>query len=320
VAGVSDVPMKQLVFRAAAKINLNLDVLGRRADGYHELFTTFQAIDLFDTLTFEKTGSGGIQIASNHPEFPTGPENLIYRVFAQAGRNTTEPINVRVTVDKRIPIAAGLGGGSADAAAALFAANALYSLSLTGSQLHDWAGEIGADVPFFLGNAQAEGRGRGDAITPVEFYADYWLAVIKPAVGLSTAEVYRALDLGLTKRESGVNFAGCRDREDFFSRLVRAQNALTAPVIRLCPEAGCALRFLEEQGSVAARVTGSGPCVFGIFRDTPNLGELRRAFPTAEWQVFVCRPLAGQAAVGQESTDRQGADRGNHRSAHYSAG
>ena len=316
--------MTHVTLRAAAKINLNLDVLGRRPDGYHELFTTFQAIDLYDTLTFERTATGGIRIDSNHPDLPTGPENLIFRVLLDVAEHIAEPINVRVTVDKQIPIAAGLGGGSADAAATLLGADTLFNLSLTSIRLHEWAAKLGADVPFFLGQAQAEGRGRGDALTPVGFFTDYWLVLIKPAAGLSAREVYQALDLALTKREREIRFAGCRDREDFYSRLVRAQNALTVPVVRLCPEAGRALRFLEEQGSVAARVTGSGPCVFGIFRDRPNLGELTRRSPSADWRFFRCRPLEGPVVMGLErrageSADTQGRGHGNHRSAHHPA-
>ncbi len=311
------VAVTRLTFRSAAKINLNLAVLGRRPDRYHEIFTTFQAIDLYDTLTFEKTASGGIEIISDCPDFPLGPENLVHQVLRQATEFTAEPINVRVIVDKQIPTAAGLGGGSSNAAATLRAANMLYNLSLSDSQLAKWAGRLGADVPFFLGNAQAEGRGRGDLIRPVSFFAGFWLVLIKPAVDLSAGEVYRAVDFSLTRKGEEATFHGCRDGEEFFSRAARAENALTTPVVGLCPEVGRVLRFLEEQGPVAARVSGSGPCVFGIFRKEPNLREISHASPSASWRFFACRPLAGQAAVGLESqtgecTDRQGVDCGNH--------
>lgn len=292
--------MNRLVFRSAAKINLNLSVLGRRPDGYHQIFTTFQAIDLFDRLTFEKTTSRGIEIACDVPGFPTGPENLIHRVLTQTAKLTSEPIRIRVEVDKNIPIAAGLGGGSSNAAATLRAVNILYNLKLPDFQLTEWGRKLGADVPFFLGNAQAEGRERGDQVRPINFFADYWLVLIKPAVGLSAGEIYGALELNLTKNEEGVSFDHCRDGDEFFPRAARAENALTTPVLKLCPEAGRTLRFLEEQGPVVARVSGSGPCVFGIFRERPNLQKMGSASPSANWRFFACQPLAGQAAVGLE--------------------
>lgn len=306
-----------LVLHSAAKINLNLAVLGRRPDGYHEIFTTFQAIDLFDTLTFVKTTAGGIRIMCDRPEFPTGSENLIYQVLAQAEKYDIGPANVRVTVDKQIPIAAGLGGGSSNAAATIKAANILYGLKLSDSQQVEWARKLGADVAFFLGNAQAEGRGRGDLITPIRIFGDYWIVLIKPPAALSAGEMYRAFDLALTKQEDTVSFANCRDGNDYFARSARANNILTAVVLQLCPEAERALQFLEELGPVAARVSGSGPCVFGIFKNRPDLLEISRLSPSTDWRIFVCRPLVDRVAVGlgsqtRRSTDRQGADRGNH--------
>ena len=301
--------MNTLVFYSAAKINLNLAVLGRRPDGYHEIFTTFQAIDLYDTLSFEPAEAGGIRIESANPDFPTGPENLIHRVLTQAAELVGRPVNIRVVVDKRIPIAAGLGGGSSNAAATLKAVNTLYELSLSDSDLIEWGKRLGADVPFFLGNAQAEGRGRGDLTRAVNLFSDYWIVLVKPSASLSAAEVYGSFDLRLTKYDNSHSFDYCRDGNEFFSRIARSENALTTPVLRLCPEAGRALRFLEEHGPVAAKVSGSGPCVFGIFREKPDMVVLRRVSPSADWWLFVCRPLAGQTAVGLGSQTGDFTDR-----------
>ena len=309
--------MDSLILHSAAKINLNLAVLSRMPDGYHEIFTTFQAIDLFDTLTFEKTTAGGIRIICDNPEFPTGRENLIYQVLTQTKQYGVGPVNVRITVNKRIPIAAGLGGGSSNAAAAIIAANMLYNLGLSDSQMTDWARGLGADVPFFLGNSQAEGRGRGDIVTPIQIYGDYWILLIKPSAVLSAGEVYQALDLALTKGKDTFSLNNCRGDDDFFAGITRAENILTTAVVGLCPEAGRALRFLEELGPVTAKVSGSGPCVFGIFQKRPDLLDISRLLPSADWRVFICRPLVARVAIGlgsqtTESIDRQGADRGNH--------
>lgn len=309
--------LDRLILHAAAKVNLGLAVLRRLPDGYHELLTTFQAIDLFDTLEFEKKSDGGIRICCNNPEFPLGRENLIYRVFQQAEQRCGCRVNLRISVEKRIPIAAGLGGGSANAAAAICAANILYDMKLSDTQLVYWGAELGADVPFFLGNVQAEGRGRGDILTPVQIFADYWLVVIKPPVGLAAAEVYRKFDLALTKPACGLSFSHCRDGNVFFAVIARANNDLEEIVLELCPEAEHAKRFLEGLGSVSAKVSGSGPCVFGIFKEKPDLLEISHLSPSADWQIFICRPLANRKAIGvgkpdQGQTDRQGADRGNH--------
>jgi len=290
--------MNKLICYAPAKINLHLDVLGRYPDGYHEIFTTFQAVDLYDTLTFEKQPSGGIHIVCDQPGFPLGPENLIHRALTLAGEFTAEPIHIRITVDKKIPMAAGLGGGSSDAAATILAANSLYELGLLSRELLDWARRLGADVPFFLGPPQAEGRGRGDELTPIDFFADYWLVLIQPPAGLTAAEVYREFDLRLTKNDRVVNFATCRDATGFFSLVARTENALRIPILRLCPEVGLISRFLGEQGIDVVRVTGSGPCVFGVVQDKPDAERFKWLMPSRGWRLFVCRPLRGPAAVG----------------------
>ena len=140
--------------------------------------------------------------------------------------------------------------------------------------------------------------------------------MIKPSAVLSAGEVYRALDLALTKGKDALSLTDCRGDDDFFAGITRAENILTTAVVGLCPEAGHALRFLEELGPVTAKVSGSGPCVFGIFRKRPDLLEISRLLPSADWRVFVCRPLVDRVAIGlgnqtTESIDRQGADRGN---------
>jgi len=290
--------MNRLTCYAPAKINLHLDVLGRYPDGYHEIFTTFQAIDLYDTLTFETRPSGGIQIVCDQPGFPLDSMNLIHKALTLAAEFTAEPIHILITVDKQIPIAAGLGGGSSDAAATILAANSLYELALSDQQLLDWARRLGADVPFFLGPPQAEGRGRGDELTPIEFFTDYWLVLIQPPMGLSAAEVYREFDLRLTKNDKMVSFATCRDATGFFSLIARSENALRTPILRLCPEVGLILRFLEGQGVDAVRVSGSGPCVFGIVQDKPDAKRMNWLMPSRGWWLYVCRPLRGSAAVG----------------------
>ncbi len=309
--------VERLIYYAAAKINLNLEVRGRYPDGYHEIFTTFQAIDLCDTLTFECRESGGITIDCENTALPTDETNLIHRALSRVPAMGGPSVNMRIHVEKNIPIAAGLGGGSANAAAAIRAAQKLYALTVSTDDVWTWAAELGADVPFFLGSAQAEGRGRGDQLTEISLFGDYWLLLIRPKAALSAREVYRALDLTLTKAQPTVSFSRCRDGMVFYALAAEARNDLAVAALRLCPEIQRALLFLEDLGPVAARMSGSGPCVFGIFDVKPDVVRIRQVMPSDTWDVYLCRPLVGVPAVGLAgqigvNTDRQGVDRGNH--------
>jgi 4-diphosphocytidyl-2-C-methyl-D-erythritol kinase len=235
--------------RAFAKINLDLHIVGTGADGYHELRTTFQSIALHDILTFVE-GRGPLVVESDDPACPADG-NIVERaasVLWQMGGRPGSPAGVRVRIAKRIPVAAGLGGGSADAAAALRALMRLWRIRVSRKQLQEIAASLGADVPFFLQGGTARGAGRGDVLSAVADRSRRWVVVAMPPFGVATKDAYRWFDergAAITKRSSG--------------------NDLQAVVVDRHPEIGQLIGVLKGAGASLAAMSGSGSAVFGLF-------------------------------------------------------
>jgi 4-diphosphocytidyl-2-C-methyl-D-erythritol kinase len=238
--------------RACAKINLTLRVLGSRPDGYHELRTTFQSIALHDVLTFVPV-RGPFAIECDDPACPTGRGNIVRKAAARlwraAGR-TGSPAGVRVRIDKRIPMEAGLGGGSADAAAALRALAALWRIRLDDETLRGIAAALGADVAFFLQGGTALGVERGDVVVRLPDEPRQWVVLVVPPFGVSTKEAYEWFDAATLKGPG---------------RLER-RNDLQGPVVEHHPEIGQIIRRLKRLGAAHAAMSGSGSAVFGLFQ------------------------------------------------------
>jgi 4-diphosphocytidyl-2-C-methyl-D-erythritol kinase len=238
--------------RAFAKINLDLRILGVQADGYHELHTTFQSLALHDVLMFAPA-RGPLVIETDDPACPAHG-NIVERaasaLWRAAGRSGS-PAGLRVRIDKRIPIAAGLGGGSADAAAALRAIARLWRIRLTSKELQTIAASLGADVPFFLEGGTVRGRGRGDMLTPLADRPRRWAVVVTPPFGVPTADAYRWFDQDLDR--------GARKGSP------RRLNDLQAPVIARHPEIGALVDQLKRARASLAAMSGSGSAVFGLF-------------------------------------------------------
>ena len=239
--------------RAFAKINLDLRILGVQADGYHELRTTFQSLALHDVLTFAPA-RGPLVVETDDPACPAHG-NIVERaasaLWRAAGRSGS-PAGLRVRIDKRIPIAAGLGGGSADAAAALRAIARLWRIRLTSKELQAIAASLGADVPFFLEGGTVRGRGRGDMLTPLADRPRRWAVVATPPFGVPTADAYRWFDQDVDK--------GSRKGSPR-----RRLNDLQAPVIARHPEIGALVDQLKRARASLAAMSGSGSAVFGLF-------------------------------------------------------
>lgn len=255
-----------LTVRAHAKVNLDLRVLGVRADGYHELRTVFQTIELHDTLVCAHR-PGPFVLKCRAAGVPLDGENLIWKAAAALWSALGRAGDVRdtvVTIDKKIPVQAGLGGGSADAAAALPALARLWGGAPV-SLLREVGATIGADVPFFLAGGTALGLGRGEEIYPLVDLPPHWVAIVRPPFGVSTAEAYAWYDEDRA--------AGLREIRELQllpvpwpSRAAQMINDLEPPVIRRHPEIGTLKAQLKEAGAVAAAMSGSGSAVFGLFR------------------------------------------------------
>jgi 4-diphosphocytidyl-2-C-methyl-D-erythritol kinase len=241
-------------------------VLGARPDGYHELRTVFQSIALHDTLLCVSR-PGPFAITCRTPGIPLDESNLVWRaaaaLWAAIGRGGP-PIDVSVAIRKEIPTQAGLGGGSADAAATLVALARLWG-GVPLPLVRDVASGIGADVPFFLAGGTALGLGRGEEIYPLVDLPTHWIVVVQPPYGISTAEAYSWYDEDRA--------AGLREPREpqmlpvpWPTRAAQMVNDLEPPVVRRHPEIGAFKTVLREAGAVAAAMSGSGSAVFGLFR------------------------------------------------------
>lgn len=256
-----------LIYRAPAKVNLVLEVLGRRADGYHELALVFQALSLEDELEVRPADSDVTVRVEGIPVLPSDGTNLV----AKAAQAFFEHLRLRggahFLLKKRIPLAAGLGGGSSDAAATLLALNELYAANLPPEMLAELALKLGSDVPYFLVGGTALGRGRGERLERLSDAPPLDLVLVKPAEGLSTGAVYGSGRVAFTDGSRAEGFRPGPDWKSPGDVARRLFNALEEPAFHLLPECRRLRDELLEAGCLGAMVSGSGSTVFGIARD-----------------------------------------------------
>ena len=279
---------RELRARAFAKINLSLRVLGTRTDGYHELRTIFQSLALHDTLRFRAASPERFDISSDDPACPTDATNLVWRaadaVWKAAGRSGA-PRGVSVRIIKRIPMQAGLGGGSSDAAAAMRALAVWWRVDVPHDRLRAMAAALGADVPYFFDGGTALGVERGDLLYPLIDAPAAWATVVVPPFGVSTADAYAWFD--------GDRREGERPASD--------QNDLEAPVTARHPDIGRIARALARAGAFHAAMSGSGSAVFGLFRSRSQASTTARALARRGRSIVVARTLdrAGYARLAR---------------------
>lgn len=263
--------LRSVVVRPTAKINLTLRVGPLRADGFHDVRTLLQSIGISDTITVSAR-RGRFALVCQAPGVPTDESNLVWKaakaLWTAAGRGG-EPRDAHIRLEKTIPHEAGLGGGSADAAAALAALNTIWGLRQSRKELHRVAAGLGADVPFFLMGGTAVGTGKGDELYPVDDVARLGVVIVKPSFGVSTASAYRWVDedraAGLppvaTDRTRDVHVGWAMDP-------LVVMNDLEAPVVRRHPEILEIIEACYREGAQVAAMTGSGSAVFGLFSET----------------------------------------------------
>jgi 4-diphosphocytidyl-2-C-methyl-D-erythritol kinase len=261
-----------VVVRAPAKVNLFLEVLAKRPDGYHEVATLLVAVSLYDTLEFKEDSSGAVQLRCDAPELTTGPDNLVLKAAALLRQRTGCARGADVRLTKRIPMAAGLAGGSTDCAAALAGLNRLWRLGLSRDELARLGGELGSDVPFFFHTPAAWCTGRGEMVTPLALGRPLDLVIAKPAVGLSTAEVYRGVTVP-DRPWTGEEVRRAVADGDVEAIARHLHNRLQETAERLRPEIGAGLGRLRAEGPAGQLMSGSGTSLFALCRDP---GEARR--------------------------------------------
>jgi 4-diphosphocytidyl-2-C-methyl-D-erythritol kinase len=278
--------------RAHAKVNLDLRVLGTRPDGFHELRTVFQAIALHDTIACIPR-PGPFAIVCSTAGVPLDRTNAIWRAadaLWSALRRGGPLRDVEVRLDKRIPIEAGLGGGSADAAATLMALARTWRVPLRPAQLMDVAATLGADVPFFLSGGTALGLGRGDEIYPLADLPRHWLVLLLPGFGVATRDAYALYD---AEREQGVASARVPQYVPgpWPSRAAQMINDLEAPIARHYPEIDTMKAALRRAGARAAAMSGSGSTVYGLFGRRQDALLAVERLSGSGWRVLLTESL-----------------------------
>ncbi len=290
---VNSRPQGSITVPAFAKINLSLRVLGRRADGYHELDTIFQTINLHDTITFAVT-DGEIVLSCDDRSLPTGPANLVYRAAEALQKRFAPRAGARIRLEKRIPAQAGLGGGASDAAVTLLALTQLWHLEANRNDLLDVASSLGADVPFFLCGGTARGTGIGNKISPLLETDEKFVLIIKPNPNISTARAYQSLNsCSLTTTGAKTILSSSQPDEIFGSfKLEALRNDFERVVFELAPEIERVKIALMNAGADAALLAGSGSAVFGIFdSETTQERAIQAIVLEAGWRVFPCRTV-----------------------------
>lgn len=280
-----------------AKVNLGLEVLGVRDDGYHELRTIFQTIDLHDDIVLAPARRD-VTVTCDHPGVPLDERNLAVKAALELRRLAGVSRGVRIGITKRIPVAGGLGGGSSNAAAVLLGLDALWRLGLGPSGLQPLARRLGADVPFFLYGGTALGLARGEEIYPLHGQVKAHVVVVDPGLPVSTAAVFRRVDASLTPRENSrriFRFVS-RDLEGKGDAFPILTNELELAALEEAPELAEQVRrirsILKREGSLLALLSGSGSSFFGLFDEPQRARQAHSALVDRGFRAFRGRTLS----------------------------
>ena len=258
--------------RALAKINLGLDILRKREDGYHEVRMIMQTIQMYDVLKMKKVKKPGISLSVNYPYIPSDERNLVYK----AAKLLMDEFHVKEAVDicleKFIPVAAGMAGGSSDAAAAMVGINRLFKLGLSERELMDRAVNIGADVPYCIMRGTALAEGIGEKLTRIAQIPDCFVLIGKPGISVSTKMAYESLQLDKISSHPDID-GMIRDIEngDLLTMTEKMGNVFEPGIIEKYPVIGEIKDLMEDNGALKAMMSGSGPTVFGIFDDREKM-------------------------------------------------
>jgi 4-diphosphocytidyl-2-C-methyl-D-erythritol kinase len=278
--------MNAVTLQSPAKINLCLSVLGRRPDGYHDVEMLMQMVGLSDYVTVS-IGGRGISVRCDSGAVPSGEGNIAWKAAAEMLRITGNKVGLEIEIKKNIPVAAGLGGGSGNAAAVLAATNRLLGMGLDRGQLAEIGAGIGMDVPFFFYGPTAIARGRGEILTKLAPLKRFRVLLVNPGFETSTAWVYNNVNLRLTKK-AGCNKISSLNLRTIITRLHNDLESVTAaahPVINRIKSA------LLDAGAVGALMSGSGPTVFGIFKAETVCRDAADRLSREGWKIYPVETL-----------------------------
>ncbi len=288
---------KRLRIQAPAKINLFLEILGKREDGYHEIETVMQEIALADTVEIEEVRhldtSRGIELTCNTPEIPCNEDNLVWKAARLFQEELGINRGIRIHLEKRVPVGAGLGGGSSDAAAVLKGLNTLWRTGIRKERLMEMAARLGSDVPFFILGGTALCRGRGEKVQPLKVRNASHYTLLYPNIKISTATVYQNLKIDLTKERKDVSFfLNALESGDPKSLGQLLFNRLEVVVFGLYPELREIKTLLESYRPCGVLLSGSGSCIYGLFKTGREAEETGRELKRRGFdKVYITQPL-----------------------------
>ncbi len=288
--------MKELHLNAYAKVNLGLDVVRRLENGYHEVKMIMQSIELFDRVTIKKTDEPGIHLSMDREDLPVDQGNIAYRAASLLMDRLPADQGVDIYIEKIIPVAAGMAGGSTDGAAVLMGMNYLYGLGCSQDELMTLGLKLGADVPFCIMQGTALSEGIGEVLTRLPVMSDYYILIAKPSVSVSTKYVYQHLELNEDTVHPDID--GMREairKDDLDGVVSRMGNVLAAVTEKEHPEIIRLKELMLEGGAEGALMSGSGPTVFGIFKEKQQ-GDLAMTHVLESGitqEVFLVKPYGG---------------------------
>lgn len=285
--------MREIVLKSHGKINLGLDVLYKRDDGYHEINTIMQQIDLSDTLIIKENNKEDIVIKTDNKDLPLDSSNLIYKAWAKIKEKTGIKKGIEVVVEKNIPIAAGLAGGSSNAATVLKGLNELWQLCLAEEDLQKIGLEIGADVPFCITGGTALAEGIGEKLTKLKSFKDINLLLVNPGMQILTAEVYASLRPNGKRKMNIEKVIEFIENNDLYALAKSIVNVMEEVVIKKNPIILEIKEDLLDCGALCSLMSGSGPTVFGLFDDLEKLnfckGKLTNKYSNGK--VFIVKTI-----------------------------
>lgn len=282
--------MEPLIIDAYGKINLALDVLYKRSDGYHEINTVMQQISLKDRLIFKELDKG-IEIESRGLKVPLDGSNLVCKAWEHLKAVSGIDKGIHITIEKNIPIAAGLAGGSTDAAATLKALNQLWNLNLSKERLMEIGVKIGADVPFCLLGGTALAEGIGEVLTPLDSFQGVHILLGNPGIGVSTEYAYGKLDLKNKDPHDLNRLIACIKSRDLECVGESVENIMEAEIIGENPIIKAIKQNMLSTGALGTLMSGSGPTVFGIYQDKPSIIKAKEKLLEIIDKVYICETM-----------------------------
>lgn len=283
-----------IVLKSYGKINLGLDVLRRREDGYHEVRMIMQTVGLYDVLTMKKRRDDKIKMTCNLSFLPTDECNLVYKAVKLIKDKYHIKDGVEINLSKRIPVAAGMAGGSSNCAAALKGMNQLFDLGLSIDELCEIGVTLGADVPYCIWGGTALSEGIGEKLSRVDAMPNCYILIAKPGISVSTAFVYKNLDLAGLKRHPDIDgMLACLKEKDLDGICDRLENVLETVTVKEYPIIEKVKNHLMKQGAMGALMSGSGPTIFAIFEDKKTADNAMESLRSIEdiKQAYVVRPV-----------------------------